>query len=149
MKNIPGTEYISKNNRGYIVQKYINKKMVYFYFSKSLIECLMVRDLLIANFWDTECIRKKQTLTGEKYIYKDYNGYSVRKAINGKMIHFGYFEKLEEAIVERDLLIANNWDLELACEFGHKEETPKWLVGKYGKNQFQSPSNGRVDIMSW
>lgn len=148
MKNIPGTKYISKTNKGtFIVQKYINKKMVYFHHSKSLIECLMIRDLLEHNFWDEDCLPIKQTITNEKYIYQDNVGYSIRKIIDGEIIHFGWFRTLDEAIVERDLLIKCSWDFETLCNLPIESES--WLIGKFGKNQFQSPINGRIDIRSW
>ena len=130
-----------------MVQKYVNKKMRYFYHSKSLIECLMVRDLLIENYWDKECIPLKETITGEKYIYPDSVGYCIRKIVNGEIIHFGWFRTLKEAILERDLLIECDWDFDALCNLPVEEE--QWLIGKYGKNQFHTPSKGRVDIRSW
>ena len=148
MKHIPGTEYISKNGSGYLIQKYNSseQKMEYFYSSKSLIQTLMVRDLLIANNWD-KTVTPHETITNEKYIYKDHNGFSIRKAINGRIIHFGYFENIKDAIAERDLLIKGDWDFDALCNSPIENE--QWLTGKYGKNQFQIPSNGRVDIRSW
>lgn len=147
MKDMPGTEYISKNNSGFIVQKYVNKKMVYYFFSTSLIECLMVRDILIANYWDKECVPPKETVTGEKYIYKDHYGYSVKKYIDGHIEQIGYFTSLEDAIHERDLAMECDWDLETLCNTPVDHE--QWLNGKYGKNQFHHPINGRVDIRTW
>lgn len=148
MRGVPGTKYISRTGVGtFIVQKYINKKMVYFYHSKSLIECLMIRDLLEDNYWDKECLPTKHTLTDEKYIYKDHYGYSVKKYIDGKMVQFGYFTSLNDAIKERDLCVKYNWDFDALCNSPIENE--QWLTGKFGKNQFHSPSKGRVDIRSW
>ena len=147
MKDIPGTEYISRSKRGFIIQKYINKKMHYFYHSTSLIECLMVRDILIANFWDKECVPHKESITGEKYIYPDSIGYCIKKIINGKNVHFGWHRTLEEAIEERDALIECNWDFDALCNLPVDSE--EWLIGKYGKNQICHPKNGRVDIRTW
>ena len=149
MKNIPGTEYISKNASGYMIQKYNKEthRMEYFYSTTSLISALMVRDLFVANNWNKDCVPKKETITGEKYIYPDAIGYCIRKIIDGKNTHFGWFRTLEEAIIERDLLIECDWDFERLCNLPIENE--EWLIGKYGKNQFHSPVKGRVDIRSW
>lgn len=148
MKHIPGTKYISQHNHGYLIQRYNPsiQKMEYFYSSVSLISALMVRDLLIANNWDKSVVPYK-TITGEKYIYRDAVGYCIRKRVNGENTHFGWFRTLKEAIVERDLLIECDWDFDALCNAPITNE--EWLTGKYGKNQFQSPNNGRVDIRTW
>ena len=148
MKNIPNTKYITKTYTGFCIQKYNKntRKMDYFYHHKSLICALMVKDLLEANNWDKSVVPYK-TITGEKYIYRDAVGYCIRKMVDGKNIHFGWFRTLKEAIVERDLLIECDWDFEALCNVPIKNEM--WLTGKYGKNQFQSPSNGRVDMRTW
>lgn len=149
MKQYPGTKYISKNATGYLIQKHnkSTKRMEYYYSSTSLIQTLMVRDLLIANNWNKENIPHKETITGEKYIYRDSVGYCVRKIIDGVNTHFGWFRTLEEAIIERDLLIKYDWDFDALCNAPIENE--RWLVGKYGKNQFQTRPNGRIDIKSW
>ena len=148
MKRIQGTEYISKNKSGYLIQKYNRntQKMEYYYSSTSLIQVLMVRDLLIANNWNKECIPHKETITGEKYIYPDAVGYCIRKIIDGQITHFGWFRTLEEAVIERDLLIKCDWDFETLCNVPIQKE--EWLNGKYGKNQFQHPKC-RLDIKTW
>ena len=146
MKEIPGTEYISKNKSGYIVQKYINKNMHYFHFSVSLIECLMVRDLLEANFWDTELIHRKKSNSGEKYIYETKGGYELKKYINGELVHFGRYNSLEEAIYERDYLIKCKWDIEALCNAPIEKES--WL-NRFGKNQIHTPKKGRIDVRTW
>ena len=148
MKHIPGTKYISQHNHGYLIQRYNPsiQKMEYYYSSVSLISVLMVRDLLIAGNWDKSVI-PYETIAGEKYIYKDHNGFSVRKAIDGKLIHFGYFENIEDAIIERDLLVKGDWDFDTLCNSPIENE--QWLTGKYGKNQFQTRKTGRIDIRTW
>ena len=149
MKHIPGTEYITKNATGYMIQKYdkTTRKMDYYYFSTSLIQTLMVKDLLIANNWNKECLPRRKTITNEKYIYRDDVGYCIRKMVDGEIIHFGWFRTLKEAIVERDLLVECGWDLEALCNSPIEKE--EWLTGMYGKNQFHSPKNGRIDIRTW
>jgi len=44
-------------------------------------------------------------LVGERY----KNRYRINKFINGKLHTFGHYSTLEEAIIERDKLIENNW----------------------------------------
>lgn len=144
MKYMIGTEYITKNKDGFMVQKYIKGKMEHLFFSTSLIECLMIRDQLIENDWDKDTIPLRQSNTGEKYIYKIKGGYELKKYINNKMVHFGRYKTLNEAIIERDLLIEYDWDIEILCNAPVENTT--WL-NRFGKNQFQIKTKGRVDII--
>ena len=91
----------------------------------------MVKDLLIANNWNKECLPRRKTITNEKYIYRDSVGYCIRKMVDGENIHFGWFRTLKEAIVERDLLVECGWDLEALCNSPIEKE--EWLTGMYGK----------------
>ena len=45
----------------------------------------------------------------ERYICSRPDGYVVRKTINKKLIYFGKFKTLEEAIQHRSLLEKNGW----------------------------------------
>ena len=119
MKAIKGTKYITcmqayNGKTWYIVQKTINGVAYNFGTARTLIEALMIRDWCIVNNWKKRY--PKTHSTGEKYIRKVKGYFYVQKVVNGKLEHFGSFKSLEDAIVERDLLIKYNWDLECLCE---------------------------------
>lgn len=68
----------------------------------------------------------------------------IIKNINGKQEIFGAFQNLEHAKYERDLLMTVNWDVEALDSIDESQGTDQWL-GKYGKNQYYTPANGRID----
>ena len=55
-----------------------------------------------------------------KYIQKQYDGkYRIRKSVKGKLVYFGYYENLNDAIRVRDRLIELGWKrylLDKVCE---------------------------------
>ena len=118
MKSIPGTEYIvSYTVNGYRyfrVQKRCNGNSRFYGQGRTLIEALMIRDYGIANDWKP--FPTYNSKTQEPYIHVNRKSYSIVKQINGKLEYFGTFDKLEDAIKERDLLIACDWDWERLCE---------------------------------
>ena len=116
MKNIIGTELISKHKYGYQIYTLGTIKTRKYYAScKTLIEALMIRDYGMVNNWKP-FPKPWNSKTGERYIHKEDRGYSIKKTIKGKQEYFGVFDRLEDAISERDLLIRFDWDLEVLCE---------------------------------
>ena len=117
MKSIPGTKYITSavmNGRRYFpVYKCVDGRSRFFGQGRTLIEALMIRDWCIANNWEK---RYSKHSTGEKYICIVNGDYRVAKHIDGVCENFGSFKNLEEAIKERDLCIACNWDWDEICE---------------------------------
>lgn len=74
-----------------------------------------------------------------KHIYKTGNTYSIDKSLNNKVIHFKSCKTLDEAILYRDKLIANNWQ-PLPENDGEKIEKN---INKYFKRiQKNSSKNG-------
>lgn len=143
-------KYIYKHRYGYSIDRKVNNKTTHYYHCKSLIECLMVRDLLINNDWDVNVIPVKTTYTNEDYIYPATNseGYWIAKSINGKQEYFDYCNTLEQAIHERDLLVKYDWDIELVCENNDEilASGELWLNGKSnGRNIYYKQPNGRID----
>lgn len=118
MKTIPGTEHIyitKQNGKTYFsIKKTIEGKLIHFGTGKTLIEALMVRDYCTANNWEKKPFR--HTSTDEKHICKSDGGFRVQKTRNGKTEYYGFFNCLEDAVKERDLLIKYDWDLETLCD---------------------------------
>ena len=73
--------------------------------------------------------------------------YRIVREEDGKLVFYGTFHNLDDAKFERDILLACNWDIELACEYDEREDnTTIWLDGKYAKgNPLYQPANGRID----
>lgn len=142
-------KHIYRKQYDWSIDRRINNKMIHYYCCKSLIECLMVRDLLIANNWDVTLIPVKETKSNEKYIYPSSNGgYWIAKRVGDKQEYFDYCNTLEQAIHERDLLIKYDWDISLVCENTeeYQEEGLQWLNGKLStRNQIYTYQNGRID----
>lgn len=113
-------KYISKNGDYFIVIKYINGKYQKFGVLKSVEDAVILRDALIENDWDINKIPKELLTTSNRpstdkrlhYISKIKGKYMVSKKIDGEMKTFGVFDTKEEAIAERDYLIAINWPVE-------------------------------------
>lgn len=153
-KNTPDPlKHIYRNKYDWSIDKRINGEFIHFYSCKSLIQCLMVRDLLVANDWDMSVVPVTETSTNELYIYPVTNGtgYWIAKNINGKQVYFNFFKTLEQAKKERDLLVANDWDIELVCEntVDIEEDGEMWLKGKLARsNWIYRQPNGRIDYDS-
>ena len=124
MKSIPHTEMISKHNEGFDVYNRTDGKRKYYAHCKTLIQALMIRDYGVANNWKP--FPKIHTSeTHEPYIHKRERGYCIIKQINGKLTYFGIYDKIEDAIAERDLLIKFDWDWDNVCECS--EEGDSWI----------------------
>ena len=138
MKNIPGTEMISKHKNGYqIYTDTRSNKRKYYAITKTLIQALMVRDYGIATNW-MPFPKIHTSKTHEPYIHKRERGYCIIKEIKGKLHYFGIFDKLEDAIDERDLLIEFDWDIDKLCEC--VEEGNSW-INKAMKSSYQKRSH--------
>ena len=124
MKSIPHTEMISKHNEGFDVYNRTDGKRKYYAHCKTLIQALMIRDYGIANNWKP-FPKIHTSKTHEKYIHKRHRGYCIIKQIEGRLIYFGIYDKLEDAIAERDLLIKYNWDWDKICEC--TDEGDSWI----------------------
>ena len=153
-KNTPDPlKHVYPKKYGYSIDRRVNGETIHYYSCKSLIQALMVRDLLIANDWDESVVPAIETRTNEYYIYPVTNGkgYWIAKVVNGKREYFDCCNTLEQAIHERDLLIANDWDIERVCEndVEVKEDGVCWLDGKFARgNQIYKYPNGRIDYDS-
>ena len=126
MRDILGTENISKSNGYFRVMKYFNHKTHFVGTCKTLIQALMMRDWAEQNNWQHY---PKKTVTGEKYITRTNSGtYVVGKKINGKTHYYGGFKTLEDAIVLRDECIKHGWSS------NHKYKNPNRNIRKIHRN---------------
>lgn len=124
MKEFYGTEMISKHADGFDIWNRTVNPPEYYAHCKTLIQALMIRDYGVANNWKP--FPKSHTSeTHEPYIHKRKRGYCIIKQINGKLTYFGIYDKIEDAIAERDLLIKYNWDWDNVCECS--EEGDSWI----------------------
>ena len=98
------------------VAKWINGKYVSFGTFKSLKQAQKHRDICVRNEWDMK-LKKRH---GLKHISneKRRGRYYIHRRVNGKVIYYGYFSNILDAIRERDLLIKYNWDMDALWESG-------------------------------
>ena len=143
MKGILGTEMISKHKDGFdVINRTINPPKYYAH-CKTLIQALMIRDYGINNNWKP-FPKIHTSKTHEPYIHKSHRGYAILKQINGKIEYFGVFDRLKDAIAERDLLVKYNWSYD---EMESLDEGNSWVNKKMttsftkSKNRFDRYSN--------
>ena len=106
MRGITGTQNISKHKEGFQVEKIIDGHKKYFGFGRTLIEALMITDIVSENNWTTSISK----LNPHRYIHKSKNGsYMITRKIKGKTRYYGHFLQLEEAIEFRDFLESKGW----------------------------------------
>ena len=113
-------KYITKHDGFYKVQKVIDKYPKFFGCFDTVEEAIELRDLLIANDWDTSNInteilipyRTNPDLERHYYIRKERGRYIVSKVIDGELKYFGTYDTIEEALKVRDKLLVNNWKTE-------------------------------------
>lgn len=145
MRGIVGTELISKHKYGYQINTEGNSKTRKYYgFGRTLIEALMIRDWGMNNEWKP-FPKPTNSKTNERYIHKIHRGYAIIKSVNGKLQYFGIFDKLEDAILERDLLEKYNWDLELVCECSN--EGISFLSGIKSQKSTFTKHDARLDYI--
>ena len=100
-----------------MIGKQVNGKYFYFGNYQSLEKAKKVRDYFVEHDWDISERFKFMEIPPTRYIRKTRAGnYKIVKWLNGKMVYFGTFHSLEDAMLERDLLVESNWDWEVLCE---------------------------------
>ena len=85
-------------------------------FKKDTIENVLNKHNLTLDEAFNICLHKEgqmKEVPEEKFLYvqkyRDY--YRIRKSVKGKLITFGYYKTLEDAIIVRDALIDDGWRL--------------------------------------
>ena len=145
MQGVPGTEQICKHKWGYQVYTDTRRtKRRYYGFAKTLIQALMIRDYGKAtNYAPFPKIHNSKT--HEPYIHKAERGWMIVKSINGKMEYFGVFDRLEDAIAERDLLIKYGWNYDnMEC----LDEGNSW-IDKTMRTSFRKSKNRYDRYSNW
>lgn len=111
MRDIPGTQYITRYKNWYLINKWINGKYTYFGRRSSLSGAIEFRDKCIRDGWKkipTKKIHFKDPKL--RYIQRTPCGhYNILR----KNTYYGMKESLEEAIEFRDFLEEHDWDINL------------------------------------
>ena len=129
--------YIAAKDEYFTVHKYINGKYHDFGLLTSVDDAIRLRDVLIENDWDINKVPKELLITYNRnasdkrlYYIKHYGGkYIVSRMFDGDMRIFGTFDTKEEAIAERDYLIAVNWQVEDETPEEEKIDEYIYLIG--------------------
>lgn len=119
-KNLKSNEsygkYITKSKDKFKVQKFVDGKIIGFGYYDTLEEAKKARDKFESENW--QYVPKESDI--HRNIHKTPRGYAIFKRIDGDMKHFGTFRTIEEALEEKERLIANNWELK-KDEFDHAD----------------------------
>lgn len=102
-------QYIFKEKGKYFISKKIKNYEIIFGKFSSLDNAISFKHKLLENAWNLNFNSPKPKYA--KYIRKDRNTYYIYRTIDGKIIHYGSFKYLDEAIISRDKLIDNNWNM--------------------------------------
>ena len=74
---------------------------------------------------------------------KANNSFVIHKRVNGKVIHFGYYDTIEESIERRDYFRKHGWDIDLRLKFSKKRPTGYIDQLPYGKFIIRKTINGK------
>ena len=99
-------KYIRKDGNNFKITKQINGEFHYFGSYSSLEEAIKNRDELVDNNWGEFHILKDNSL---KYIVYNGKNFQVQKSIKGKLITFGRYEELNDAIIARNKFVSETW----------------------------------------
>lgn len=107
--------YKRKNGNYQIIKKYRkNGKMIHKFFGtfSDYNEAIIHRDKCIEGDWD-ESLKYENPM---KHITRNHKGWQIQRDYKGKHYYYGTFSNIIDAMNERDLLIANDWDLDKVVE---------------------------------
>ena len=80
----------------------------------SVDEAVKIREHILKNKLSPSHIRRYNTSSEDRYIYKQINGnFGIIKRVNGRAIRFGTYHSLEDARCERDFWESIDWDFDL------------------------------------
>ena len=103
-------KYIYRENNKFLVsKKFIGHDIVFGIFD-SLDKAKSFKRRLVQNAWNLNFYTRPSKYG--KYIKRvGAKRYGIFKDINGEDINFGYFKTVDEAIIARDGLVDNNWNM--------------------------------------
>ena len=143
-------KYIVEVGNSFRISKMIDGKLCHFGHYDSLEKAIELRDKLIKNNWDPTGIIKLRTLKMPKrikHIHTTSHGYEIVKRIDGNLINFGSFDSLDDAIMLRDELEANNWVLPSDEEEIFEEKYDEFIyLRPDGKYYLKNEINGVMHI---
>ena len=102
------TKYIRKEGNNFVIVKQIKGEFHKFGTFKSLEEAKKSRNELVDSNWGEFHILKDDSL---KYIAYNGKNFQVQKSVNGKIIIFGRYEELNDAIIARNKFVEENWSV--------------------------------------
>lgn len=126
--------YIQKTRNGkkYTVSKKVGNETVYFGTYDSLRDAKFARDYFEKHEWSTIKRDELFNLLPEesrgrlgKHIHTDGAKYHIQKHINRKLVYFGRYPTLEDAIIARQYFEEHDWN---------PEDVSKWNMAKPYKN---------------
>lgn len=131
-------KYIRKSGDKFLVSRTYNGETYNFGYFNTLDDAMEVREHLVETNWGDLNIEHKMRYG--KYI--GFNGmyYSIQKVIDGELIVFGLFKKLEDAKKQRDLLIQDNWsrfDVPDDSTKYIRKDGDKYIIFNYINDEFQ------------
>ena len=144
--NEKDTRYIVPVRNSYRISKAINGKIKYFGHYRTLEKAIEVRDELIKNNWDDSFLNIKSHSIARTNYYKNIHrtrrGYDIVKRVDGKLINFGSFENLNEAIAFKTELENNNWEIPIEEDGISEEKYDEYIYLKpdgkfYLKNEIE------------
>ena len=118
-----------------MIGKQVNDHYYYFGNYQSLEKAQKVRDYFVEHDWPINDRFKFIEIPKTRYLRKTKAGnYKIVKwlEVNGikKMVYFGTYSTIDNAMAERDLLVQYNWDLEKVCECSNEGEN--WNIKGLG-----------------
>lgn len=113
------TKFIKKIGQKYMIYKTINSETKFYGSFDNLDDAIKRRDELVADNWGLEFddipLPGRKGKYGKYIIFHD-GVFKISKFLDGKQRYIGLFKTVEEAIKYRNLLIENNWDLDILPE---------------------------------
>ena len=106
-------KYIYQRKNGWFeIRKRIGDVLLYWGSFPTLEEAQLHKAYYIGKKWKVD-----PSFKSKRHIIKRNNKYVVSKTIDGKAVSYGTFDNLEDAMHERDVCLACNWDYNLICEW--------------------------------
>ena len=106
-------KYIYQRRNGwYEIRKRIGGVLIYWGSFPTLEEAQLHKAYYLGKKW-----RVNPLFKARRNIIKRNNKYIVLKKIDGKTVSYGTFTNIEDAMHERDVCLACNWDYNLICEW--------------------------------